>query len=808
MSSATPAPAPEGRAGRPARRGTARGPGFAWRVRHALSTGWIWVLWVAAAVLAVFLYDGMGGSRHAPGVAEVKLISVGSPRAARVANVLVRAGQAVEAGEVLARLDTSVLDVEIAAAEVEVGRLRAEIQKESVLLAADQLDQSRRLSSDARDSAQQLMQARTGRAQADAELAALEAEIGRHAGLVEQQLAPAGPLEELRRQQAVVRAQRQGQAQLVGLLARSSGDSLRRLQSWTTLGVTAPGAPPAASGPPQSGTQPAAPDAPRRSPERDVRLRSVDGRGPGAEPPPRSPSRIELLLTPAVRAVEVAQRRLEALRMERSSFFELRAPARGRVASVLLPPGSVAGPAVPVITLVQASSALRVVAYLTEDQAQHVHVGHQARLTPKGLPGPEFMAQVEALAPAISEMPVRFRRVFKHPAWCREAFLRVQGEREPGAVLPGQAYDVRFLKQGGAAPTPAGADPPHGGAQAPDAPGATAPAASTPGMETGPAGVSRLTVPPALARRTRIEPSGLLWIPGWQRYLVVSDDTGTKERDDHAAWVLSLDAAGAFDPTPVLLEGLPEVNDLEAVARCGDGIYLLSSQSSSRRGRRPLARQLLVRAQATPGPTLRAEGAVPLLQAITRAAAGEGGGAWLSSLGLPADPATLQRAPSGPDVPQVLDIEGLACVDGALLVGLKEPLDATGAALLWRLQRPGELVTSGTLTRAQLAPFGRVRLPEPITGAEHAMGIAGLMESPSGGLLVTSTLSAPVGGVMVGALWSLPALPADPAAETPVRLLQVFPGLKPEGVAVAPGGATVIVFDRGSQPPLWWQGRP
>jgi len=765
---------------------------------HAVKSGWVWLVWVAALVLAITLYDGIGGSRQAPGVAQVHLIPVGSPQPARVSDVLVRAGQRVEAGDVLATLDTTVLDAEIAAAQHEVHRLEAEVHRESVLLSAQQLDQARRLNSDARESAQQLMQARTIRAQADAELASLRAEIERQALLVEQQLAPAGQLEALRRQEAVLRARRRGQTQLAHLLERSSTDSLRRLQAWAELDSAA--APQGA----QSGARRVVERAAET--DKDVRVRSGVEPSDASPPAERATSRVELLLSPVLRAAQVAQRRLEALQAQRASFFELRAPTRGYVASVLLPPGSVVGPAAPVLTLVPLSSRRRVIAYLTEDQALQVHEGQAARLTPKGRRGPPLNARVEALAPAISEMPVRFRRVFKHPAWCREVFLNVVDA--PADLLPGQAFDVRFLQ----AAVPLRDKPDTSPGDQDLAPEAAASPHLLPqaGLRaTGPAlGVAPLQVPTELATRSRVEASGLVWIPEWRRYLVVSDDTGTKEENDHAPWVLTLGPDGRFDPTPVVVQGLDEVNDLESVARCSDGLYLLSSQSSSRRGRRPLSRQLLVRAQPGPDRTLRADGAVPLLASLARAAAGKGGRAWLRGLGLTADPGQLAASPTAPGAPQALEIEGMACVDGALVLGLKEPLGHQREAILWRLEAPGKLLREGAVDRTALSLLGRLHLTEPHTGKSLPMGIAGLSETPGGGLLLTSTLPAPVEGVMVGALWSVPNLAPDASGLLGAELLRTFPNLKPEGVTVTPDGSTLLVFDRGKEEPLWWRGKP
>ncbi|MBM4321006.1 MAG: HlyD family efflux transporter periplasmic adaptor subunit, partial [Deltaproteobacteria bacterium] len=534
-------------------------------------------------------------------------------------------------------------------------------------------------------------------------------------------------------------------------------------------------------------------------------------------------------IQPIRAAIEVEGRKLERLKREKDSSL-LRAPEPSRVAVVALRPGSLATPGTPVLTLV-AETTSRVIAYIGEAKALSVRPGQQAMLVPRDRSGPAYRGRVVSLGPAITEAPSRFRPVFAQPFWSREAVVQIeQGSQAAGAgsvdaprVLPGQAFEITFLDEVSEAPLPALALGPATGAgtgtgltSAPRRAEETEPAAEA-GSEQAEA-PRLLVVPPALHRRSRLEPSGLVWVPELDRYLLVSDDTGWPRADDHAPWVFTVSAAGEVDEEPLVLQGVPQLNDLEDVTSTASGIYLLSSQSLSRHGRRPPSRELLVRASVGPGRRLVATGQVRLLPALLAAAGRAKGRSWRQGLGLDLPVAESSKTGSvATDLPQ-LDIEGLAAQpDGTLLLGLKEPLSAGGQALLWRLARPEHLLEKGVLEPEDLTLLARLHLQLQLPGAGGdavlAMGISGLCTLPGGDLVLLSTIPGD-GRQPSGAVWRLPASELERARTSgggptlhPL-LVRSFPGLKPEGAALSPDGWLALTFDRGQDPPLWLRLRP
>src|ERR1041385_4823353 len=106
---------------------------------------------------------------------------------------------------------------------------------------------------------------------------------------------------------------------------------------------------------------------------------------------------------------------------------------------------------------------------------------------------------------------------------------------------------------------------------------------------------SAIEVPTALQRENgTIEPSGVVWAAPLNRYLVVSDDTGTEDRK-HLPRVMAMSRQGAFDETPVPILGVDKLNDPEAICRGPDGsFFLTTSHSPNKKGRTSAARRMLL----------------------------------------------------------------------------------------------------------------------------------------------------------------------------------------------------------------------
>jgi multidrug resistance efflux pump len=143
-------------------------------------------------------------------------------------------------------------------------------------------------------------------------------------------------------------------------------------------------------------------------------------------------------------AGELQRREIARLELMRK-YHEIRAPFDGRVGEILVRVGELsADPASPILTVVEEQSRTAI-AYVRQDSAQRVHMGDLAKLVPRDLSGPPLKGRVTALAPSITEMPVRFRRVPNLVEFGRNVYIQLDAP----ANLPGQAYDATFNRPSG-----------------------------------------------------------------------------------------------------------------------------------------------------------------------------------------------------------------------------------------------------------------------------------------------------------------------------------------------------------------------
>lgn len=289
------------------------------------------------------------------------------------------------------------------------------------------------------------------------------------------------------------------------------------------------------------------------------------------------------------------------------------------------------------------------------------------------------------------------------------------------------------------------------------------------GPEPAPIGV-----PEALLTRTTMpEPSGIVWSPTLQRYLIVSDDTGDKASGtNHAPWLFAMSRDGVFDSTPIPILGLEKLNDAEALCQGPSGTFFLAtSHAKNRHGKAKAERRHLFWLQPS-GRALKVLGSADLATAIT-------------SAGL---------VPEG-----ALDLEALAFRDGALYLGLKAPQSTTGSALILRIPSIVAALTPNATAPTPLTPQRWAEVPLQVSGVAGPVvqGISDLSFLPDGSLALLANSpkhQPPDGG---GALWWL--VPGKPPT-----LLRRFPGLKPEGVTLAEDGKSLlIVFDHDREQPLW-----
>ncbi|MCY1070210.1 HlyD family efflux transporter periplasmic adaptor subunit [Nannocystis sp. RBIL2] len=691
-----------------------------------------WGLWCATMASVAWLWGDVH-DEAAVGFVLAAEYELATPEPARVAAVAVAPGQRVRAGDVLVSLDARAIDAELAIVAAERARLEAElgaVRAESKVRVGDttrEFDESVAAADVA------LRTARAERKVAAAEYAALSEQVATLGGLVEQRMADRRELDALRVEHVALEKQLQTADALI----------------------------------PQLVSQAAAARARRAALPADA---------------------TEAALRPVQAELAVIERQEQLLAVRREAMT-LRAAVDGDVAAVHLQAGEVADTGLPIVTLVGDATAAEVQVCQREAQASRGRAGEAVRVRPRGSDGAEAAGRVVRVAPRIAELPPRCWRDPKLPEWGRELVVRLD---EPLPLLPGQAVAVRFLGEdaGSAAATTLSQREVSAAATTlspREMTGEASPGAAPRVVSTSPnpslEAPSPLVVPPALAARTRFEPSALTWSARRDRFVIASDDTGLADRDEHAPWLFTMDRHGRLDASPLVVSGIDGFSDLEAIAPAPeDGLYVLASQSRSRKGKRPAARQVFARIAVTAGGATL-EASVSLAEQLERDPA------LLAALGL-ADTAEL-------------DLEGMtATAGGGLLLGLKQPLDAEQRAPIWHLPHPDALLAGATPSAAGLRRLGAVALRVETNGGPVPGGISELLELPDGSLLIAATASGADPQRQDGGLWHAAGI--DDLAHA--RLLRRFPGLKPEGLALRPDGqAIVLVFDTGAAAPEWME---
>ena len=455
----------------------------------------------------------------------------------------------------------------------------------------------------------------------------------------------------------------------------------------------------------------------------------------------------------------------------------------------------------PILTLHAASPSF-VRGYIHEDVYSQVGLKQKVRVQSSQNRRHKVEGEVVGVGTRIVEYPERLRKRAEILIWGREIIIRLPEENRfllgekvlislPGKTgLPGAKRPLGSVSS----ETPDAAPPAASAASA--APAASADvalsdvalSAEARNIQSPPAQASAGLTAGLIGGATEvpgIEASGLLYLPDLMRFLVISDDTPKKK-----ALVHLMDTALRIEKS-IPVDGLDKMDDMEAVAEGADGsIFLLSSQSHTKKGKLPDPRKLLVKARRK-GSSLELQGKVSLLDVLDKASLANVGKDW----------AVFLRAGI---TAKTTDVEGMAIQGGDLYLGFKAPL-LDGKAVILRIAGVDGLMAGKLPGSEAVSIWKSVDLKDARTSTPS--GIADLVFLDGDAYLVSTGTQRDTkpgqsaGGVSederhAGALW---VLRKDAAKAVELR---DFAGAKPEGLAhVAADKSFYIAFDNGSDKP-------
>ena len=364
-----------------------------------------WALFGLAAAIAIPMAISQAGIGSSPAIIDARVVSLAPIRTdhrLRVREFFVKPGQRVKTGELLAQMDTTEIEVDLAIARAKLAYVQIVAGWQQLRMLDDRTRTSHELAFTAERAAIDVARIVAEAERDRSELIQLDANMALEEKLVGDQLASADHLKAMKLQRAALSKKVQEYQAAVNQARKSASGSTKRLGEWQKDKKGAKDAPVV------SGTE--------------QRLQE-DARAAAGE----------------LQRQEIA--RLELLR----KYHEIRAPFDGIVGEILVRVGELsADPASPVVTVVEEQSKTAI-AYVRQEKANRVHLGDLVKLVPRDLLGPPLTGRVTALAPSVTEMPERFRVIPNLHEYGRNVYIALDAP----AHLPGQAFDAIFNRPKG-----------------------------------------------------------------------------------------------------------------------------------------------------------------------------------------------------------------------------------------------------------------------------------------------------------------------------------------------------------------------
>jgi multidrug resistance efflux pump len=352
---------------------------------RSLFRGWTFAVWLAAAVLAVYLASMNTQFGEIVGVIETVAGPVAPLETARLSAVHVTIGQRVKTGDIVATLDTALVDAELRVAEVEMAEARDTLSGyQRDMLQMVQKGESAILDAETAMETLKIEQARDA-----GELAELKQEQRRREELLAKRLIS----EELASQL------RPSIAALEGALA--AGPALIRVQERRLELAT------------------------KERKDMRIWMRVDDSQEVSAAIQDKEKAR---------GAIADAQRDLLELRRKN---FTLRATRDGTVSTILHNPGDIVAAGDPVLQVIPLSDA--VAGFLPEIQLAELTVGQRVWINRMSGRGLRVGAVVESIGPEVQTLPGRISPIRGQPLRGRRVMLKLEG---PHDFIPGETVKI------------------------------------------------------------------------------------------------------------------------------------------------------------------------------------------------------------------------------------------------------------------------------------------------------------------------------------------------------------------------------
>ena len=350
------------------------------------------VIWLLVLGVTAWLYVGEPEPSHVLAYASFESAKVVVPFDGKIARVTVKPGQRIEAGDLVATLDTADLDarLRIARSKLKVTQQRIEALREKLRLEyADRLSQAEARSlayeADGRRRRDLIEQIATANRTDEAELLSLLPEIERLKTLRNRKLTTADRFEELLRNRKVLK-------ETIAARKEQAGAAKDELAAWRSL-------------------KPGEPAQPNH----------------------------EMQLLPVQLQVEAQEARISELELQRAKF-RLLAPVSGHISQCDVHAGEwrIAGNTIVQILVPKPDY---MTAFLRERRVGNVEIGDEVTLRPRQGRISSQRGRVVMVGPKVELIPEQLRVVHSVPEWGRPITIKLDDKADS---VPGQVFSVRF----------------------------------------------------------------------------------------------------------------------------------------------------------------------------------------------------------------------------------------------------------------------------------------------------------------------------------------------------------------------------
>ncbi|MBI4910766.1 MAG: biotin/lipoyl-binding protein [Acidobacteria bacterium] len=346
-------------------------------------------VWGGSVYFAWWLYHSGGtGTYAAVAVAQAKVHRVSPTQLGRLMNLDVKEGQRVAAGQVIARLDTELLQREMSVAQAQMKQAASDVQATGVNLDVNLLQAERAFESEVEAATVELTAARSDAAGDRTELSQLQDDLKREQDLVRRGLTRSDRMLALnQRRAALEEAVNNWPRRVESLQARHQAAS-SRLVEW----------------------------------------RKAHSNGNGARAAQLQP------------LAEKVKERIESVHLLRAQVHAmvLRASTDSYVSIIHARPGDVLRPGDPIVTLVE-NQPSEATAYVDERRGTPIPPGTQVVARRRSAPAQQFEAVVTSVAANVDTLPQRLWSNPAIPAWGRAMYVALPPE---AALEPGELLDI------------------------------------------------------------------------------------------------------------------------------------------------------------------------------------------------------------------------------------------------------------------------------------------------------------------------------------------------------------------------------